>query len=64
MNIWIVLKNSMIQNYQLPKYEECYSKVSGKNKSQKEYENAQHIWNHFNINTMGEHHDLYLQLEV
>ena len=31
---------------------------------QKEYEHAQHIWSHFNIKTMGEYHDLYLQLDV
>jgi len=51
-------------NTELPKYEDFYSKVSGKNISKKEYQHAQHIWNHFNIKTMGEYHDLYLQLDV
>ena len=38
---------------ELPKYEEFYSKVSGKNIFKKEYEHAKHIWNHFKIKTNG-----------
>ena len=49
---------------ELPKYEDFYLKVSGKNISEKEYKHAQHIWAPFNIKTMGEYHDLYLQLAV
>ena len=31
---------------------------------QKKYKCARHIWNHFNIRTMGEIHGLYLQVDV
>ena len=29
-----------------------------------EHKHAQHIWMHVNILTMGEYHDLYLQVDV
>ena len=48
----------------LPTYEDFYSKVSGTNISEDEYKHAQYIWKHFNIQTMGEYHDLCLQLDV
>jgi len=49
---------------ELPKYEDFYSKISGKSISENEYKHAHHIWKHFNIRTMGEYHDLHLHLDV
>ena len=49
---------------ELPKHKDFYSNISGKSTSETEYKVAQHIWAHFNIKTMGEYHDLYLQLDV
>ena len=61
MNIWIVEKFS---DTHLHKSEDLYSKVSGRNISEKECKYAQHIWTRFNIKTIGEYHDLYLELDV
>ena len=61
MPVWIHELCWKINDTELSKYEDFHSKVSGKHKSGKEYRHAQHIWAHFNIKTMGEYHDLYLE---
>ena len=38
--------------------------VRCKNISENEYKHAQHIWTHFNIQSMGEYRGLYLRLDV
>ena len=62
MNIRILSKK--FKDTQLPKYEDFSSKVSGQTMSENQYKHAQHAWKHFNIQTMGDYHDLYLQLDV
>ena len=49
---------------QLPNKEEFYSKLTESNIKDDEYERAQQIWKHFNIQNLGQYHDLYLQTDV
>ena len=49
---------------ELPPIEEFYSKLSEEHIKQEEYERAQKIYKHFNIQNLGEYHDLYLQTDV
>ena len=49
---------------QLPPKEEFYNDLSEKEISKKDYEKAQLIWKHFNIQNMGEYHDLYMLTDV
>ena len=49
---------------QLPPKEEFYSKLNNNNISDSEYEHAKNVWNYFNIQNMGEYHDLYLESDV
>ena len=47
-----------------PPIEEFYSKLTEEHIKQEEYERAQKIYKHFNIQNLGEYHDLYLQTDV
>ena len=49
---------------QLPKIEDFYSKLTEAGIDEKEYERALKIWKHFNIQDLGQYHDLYLQTDV
>ena len=49
---------------ELPPIEEFYSKLTEEHIKQEEYERAQKIYKHFNIQNLGEYHDLYLQTDV
>ena len=48
----------------LPPKESFYSKLTGTHISDKDYERANNVWEHFKIKNMGEYHDLYLQTDV
>ncbi|VDI00401.1 Hypothetical predicted protein [Mytilus galloprovincialis] len=48
----------------LPAREKIYNKLTRTHISQEDYEYAQQVWNEFNINTMGDYHDLYLKTDV
>ena len=59
MNSWDKLDET-----QLPPKEAFFSKLTNEHISDADYERAQNIWNHFEIKTMGEYHDLYLKTDV
>ena len=48
----------------LPDRCEFYSSLKDECISQKDYSNAINIWKTFKMNTMGDHHDLYLKTDV
>src|SRR6185437_1905297 len=47
-----------------PCLEECYNKLNDEALSEEDYSRAIQVWNTFNIQTMGEYHDLYLKTDV
>ena len=49
---------------QLPPQKEFYSKLNDCGISDEDYEHAQKIWKEFEIQNMGEYHDLYLKTDV
>ena len=51
-------------NEKLPLKEEFYSILNDEHISDEEYKHAQNVWNIFNLKTMGEYHDLYLQSDI
>lgn len=48
----------------LPPKECFFSKLSGSNITEKDYEHAENIWKKFKIRTLGEYSDLYLKTDV
>ena len=48
----------------LPQINEFYSKLKGLNISVEDYEHAQKVWEEFEIETMEEYHDLYLETDT
>ena len=48
----------------LPSKEEFYSELNDKHITNKEYDHAQTVWETFNLNTMGDYHDLYLKSDI
>ena len=48
----------------LPNIEKFYSKLQLKDISEKDYKHAKKVWNIFEIKTLGEHHDLYVQADT
>ena len=49
---------------QLPSREEFYSRLNLREISEKDYEHALAVWNHFKMKNLGEYHDQYLQTDV
>ena len=49
---------------QLPPKEEFYSILADEGISDVQYRHAQNVWNIFNMNTMGDYHDLYLKSDI
>ena len=48
----------------LPSREEFYSRLNLREISEKDYEHALAVWNHFKMKNLGEYHDRYLQTDV
>ena len=48
----------------LPNIEKFYSKLQMKNISSDEYNHAKKVWDNFEIKTLGEHHDFYVQADA
>ena len=49
---------------QLPPKKEFYSKLNDCGISDEDYEHAQNIWQEFEIQNLGDYHDLYLKSDV
>ena len=48
----------------LPQQTDFYNILTNSNLSDKDYQHASDLWNHFNIQNLGEYHDLYLTTDV
>ena len=55
---------SKFNDRELPKREDFYSLLRGEDISEDDYRHAQNVWNTFNLQNMGEYHDLYLQTDI
>ena len=53
-----------LQETQLPPKRAFYSKLNNKDISDEDYTHAQKIWKEFEMKTMKDYHDLYLELDV
>ena len=49
---------------ELPSIENFYSSLQRKHISENEYKDARKVWEIFDIKTLGEYHDLYVQADV
>ena len=49
---------------QLPKKQDFHSILNNENISDEQYEHCQNVWKTFNLNTMGDYHDLYLKSDI
>lgn len=52
--------NKFNENH-LPPPQVIFNKLTGDAISDEEYPHAQSVWNEFNINTLGDYHDLYVK---
>jgi len=59
MNCW-----ERVNDTEFPSFDKFYSTHSDSNISETYYRRGLLVWDHFNIKTLGEHHDLYLTLDV
>ena len=57
MDDWDKLKETV-----LPPKETFYSKLAMAGVSEEDYEHAHRVWAEFGVNSLGEHHDLYLKM--
>ena len=48
----------------LPEKKAFFSNLSGDDISDEDYQHAQQVWRTFNLQTLGEYHDLYLKTDV
>ena len=48
----------------LPVQQDFYSILNNEHISDKQYKDAQNVWNTFNLKTMGDYHDLYLKSDI
>ena len=49
---------------ELPTKEQFYSLLNNEHITDKDYKHAQTVWETFNLNTMGDYHDLYLKSDI
>ena len=55
---------SKFNDTELPKIEEFYNLLDDVNISEDNYNHAKNVWNTFNLQNMGEYHDLYLKTDI
>ena len=55
---------SKFNDTELPQREDFYSLLTGENISEDDYKHAKDVWNTFNLQNMGEYHDLYLKTDI
>lgn len=55
---------SKFANTSLPSIEDFFSSLTDSNISAEEYQHAQSVWRVFQIQNMGEYHDLYVKTDV
>ena len=55
---------SKFNDMELPERKEFYSLLIDKNISEDDYKHAKDVWNTFNLQNMGEYHDLYLKTDI
>ncbi|XP_061704174.1 uncharacterized protein LOC133515618 [Cydia pomonella] len=55
---------SKLEETSLPSQNDFYNQLTNSNVSDKDYQHAQVVWKTFNIKTLGEYCDLYLQTDV
>ena len=48
----------------IPDKEACYSKLNKEGITDEDYAHAQKVWKVFEINNLGEYHDLYVQRDT
>ena len=51
-------------NEKLPTKEDFFSIMNNEHITNKDYKHAQNVWDTFNLNNMGEYHDLYLKSDI
>ncbi len=56
--------SSKFEEETLPPPQNFYDKLNDQNISDSDYQHAQTVWNHFQIKTFQEYHDLYLKSDV
>ena len=59
MSIWVEKFKG-----EFPTNKKCYSSLTGKNISEKEYEHALNVWNKLEMKMMKDYHNLYLQCDI
>ena len=55
---------SKFNDTQLPRREDFYSLLTDEDISDDDYNHAKDVWNTFDVQNMGEYHDLYLKSDV
>ena len=55
---------SKFNDTELPQREDFYSLLTDNNISKDDYSHAKNVWNTFNLQNMGEYHDLYLKTDI
>ena len=55
---------SKFNDTELPQREDFYSLLTDNNISEDDYRHARDVWNTFNLQNMGEYHDLYLKTDI
>ena len=55
---------SKFNDTELPPIEAFYSKLTGANISEEDYNHAKDVWKAFGLRNMGDYHDLYLKTDV
>ena len=57
-------KQEKFNEYKLPDKELFYSELNKEHITNEDYAHAQKVWDTFNINNLGEYHDLYVQSDT